>query len=220
MHEGHRKRKRELAMRVGFQNLEVHELLELVLYHSIPREDTNPTAHRLIDRFGSFTKVLDADYIELLEVDGIGDRSAFLLKLLAEVVTRYEVGKSQKRINVEKWPDLVQYVKSLFTSSMVEQFYCICLTAGKNVVSARLMGSGFVDKVDVPIKDILKEALSRNVTEVVIAHNHPFGEAEFSADDLRFTTKLREILAAADVTLRDHILVAGDSCISCNSVCT
>ena len=210
MHEGHRERKRKQALEAGFEHFEHHEILEMLLYNSIPRIDTNPIAHRLIERFGSFDKVFDAELSELCEVEGIGERTAFLLKLIPEINRRYDINKLKKKVNVAMFDQLVSFVQSLFVGKKYEQFYCICVSSGKNVVSTRLMMTGFADCVDIPIQKVAKEALDRGVSEIVIAHNHPYGRASLSHADILYTEKLVMALEPLGIKLIDHFVIAGD----------
>ena len=95
IHEGHRKRVREQFIKAGnLNNLPDHKILELLLFYSTPRSDTNELAHNLINQFGSLNGVFDAPYESLLEVKGIGEHSAVLLKLVPEAVKRYLINKS------------------------------------------------------------------------------------------------------------------------------
>jgi len=80
MHEHHRKRLRRRYESTGLDNFEEHVILELLLFNSIPRTDTNPTAHRLIDKFGSLGGVFAASEKELCEVSGVGKVTARMLR--------------------------------------------------------------------------------------------------------------------------------------------
>ena len=210
MHKGHRDRKRKQALEGGFEHFAYHEILEMLLYYSVPRIDTNPIAHNLIDRFGRFDKVFDAEFSELCEVDQVGEKTAFLLKLIPEVIRRYDMNKIKQNINIGLFDDLVSYVKSLFVGKKYEQFYCICVSTGKNIVSTRLMMTGFADCMDIPVQKIVKEALDRGVSEIIVAHNHPYGSAYLSKDDVRYTENLASVLNSLDIRLLDHFVVAED----------
>ena len=85
VHENHRERMRERYLLNGTDGMEPHEVLEMMLYYTIPRSDTNPIAHRLIDTFGSFSGVLDASADDLAKVCGIGSKAAVFLKLFNDV---------------------------------------------------------------------------------------------------------------------------------------
>ena len=82
VHEGHRQRKKEQFREHGLDAFADHEALELLLYYAIPRQDTNPIAHRLLERFGSLEGVFSAPAYELQKVEGVGENAATLIRLL------------------------------------------------------------------------------------------------------------------------------------------
>ena len=81
-HAKHRERLKNRFATQGLDGFESHQVLELLLFYAIPRVDTNPIAHRLLDRFGSITGVLEASPEELKDIEGIGDNAANFLKLI------------------------------------------------------------------------------------------------------------------------------------------
>ncbi|MEG2852596.1 MAG: UPF0758 domain-containing protein, partial [Hydrogenoanaerobacterium sp.] len=88
-HAGHRKRLRERFIKNGLDNFEKHNVLELLLFNSVPRQDTNELAHRLMEEFGSLSGVFDAPVEELMKLDGIGENSAVLIKLIPAISKVY-----------------------------------------------------------------------------------------------------------------------------------
>ena len=88
LHKGHRTRMIQLFMRCGSRNLHDYQLLELLLYAVHQRRDTNPIAHRLIDKFGSIDNVFNAEEAELLKVEGVGSATVAFLKKSNEFIER------------------------------------------------------------------------------------------------------------------------------------
>ena len=82
MHEGHRERVKRRFRQEGLDSFSDIQALELLLFYVIPRVDTNPIAHALLDHFGSLSQVLDASPEELMKVPGIGENAAVFLTLL------------------------------------------------------------------------------------------------------------------------------------------
>ena len=82
VHAGHRARMKERFMKEGLSGFSEHEVLELLLMFAIPQRDVNPLAHRLIERFGSLSAVLETAPSELKRVDGVGENAAVLLSLM------------------------------------------------------------------------------------------------------------------------------------------
>ena len=96
IHKGHRERLRKRFLEDG-EHFETHELLELLLTYSIPRRDTNRTAHILLSRSGSFENILAAELDELTEVEGVGEKTAVMLKLIGELGNRPTTTKRADR---------------------------------------------------------------------------------------------------------------------------
>ena len=88
VHEGHRSRKKEQFRAHGLDAFADHEVLELLLYYAVPRQDTNPIAHRLMKKFGSLDAVFAADRAALEEVEGIGENASTLLSLMFPLMRR------------------------------------------------------------------------------------------------------------------------------------
>ena len=84
LHDGHRQRKKEQFLSHGLDAFADHEALELLLFYAVPRKDTNPIAHALLDRFGSLEQVLSAPAEELAKVPGLGDTSSLTLTAIME----------------------------------------------------------------------------------------------------------------------------------------
>ena len=96
VHEGHRERMRERFFQHGLETFNEIEALEMLLYYAIPRKDTNPLAHALLDRFGSLDYVLSASEEELCEVPGISERTAALLMIVPQITQLSEVNRANR----------------------------------------------------------------------------------------------------------------------------
>ena len=97
LHKDHRKRVMARYERDGFDSFEEHNILELLHFYPITRADTNPTAHNLINRFGSLYDVLTAPVEELEQVKGVGPKSAEFLHQLFDGVRSASVRKICER---------------------------------------------------------------------------------------------------------------------------
>ena len=96
IHDGHREKKRQQFLQHGLDSFADHEVLELLLFYAIPRKDTNPIAHALMDRFGSLDAVLAAPVEELCQVKGVGESAAALLKLIPQVYRRSRIAAAER----------------------------------------------------------------------------------------------------------------------------
>lgn len=214
IHKDHRQRVRERYLKEGLDGFSEVQVLELLLFYVIPRQDTNPIAHRLIDRFGSLHQVLEAPVEELEKVEGIGPNAALLLSLITAVARVYAVNRTEKQKILRTIEDCGEYLKSFFIGRRSEMVYLLCLDAKCKVLGCREIGEGSVNSANVPIRRIVETALGLNATSVVLAHNHPSGIALPSGEDVLTTHRVAAALSTVDIVLVDHIIVADDDYVS------
>lgn len=214
MHEGHRKRKKEWVAEHGFDSFQPHELLEFMLYYAIPRSNTNEIAHNLIERFGGISGVVEASVEELCDVNGIGFSAALYLKMFPSVMRMCNIEKAGKNISVNNSESLEKYLVSLFDGKVGEHFYCISVSNSNRVAATRLIASGTIDNVNIPLANLVKIVIGVHASSIIIAHNHPYGSFAFSHADCLYTEKVMETLQVLGVKFIDHYLVVGNKCLS------
>ena len=216
-HDGHRLRLKQRFLEEGLDNFNEINVLELLLFYSIPRKDTNEIAHRLLNEFGSLEGVLDANTSDLVKVAGISDNSAVFLSLISAVGRYYLVKKSDIEGPIE-YPD--QYCAVLapkFVGRRNEMVYVLCLDAKNKMICCRLVGEGTINSANVSARKIAEIALSVNATTIVLAHNHPSGLAIPSHEDIVATKHVAHALQAMDILLLDHVVVADNEAVSMRS---
>jgi len=214
IHDGHRQRMKARFRTHGLDNFDEHSVLELLLFYAVPRGDVNPLAHRLLDRFGSLAAVLDAPPEELLCVDGVGENTATLLKLVPQVGRRYEISRSAVGSILLTSAQRGEFIKPYFYAERDEVVYVICLDSKYKVIACRMVSRGSVNSTSVNSRKVVELALNCNASAVVLAHNHPSGIAIPSEEDEATTRTIRAALHAVDIRLVDHIVVADDDFVS------
>lgn len=214
VHNGHRQRMRERFLNNGLSSFEKHEVLELLLYYCVPRMDTNEIAHRLIDRFKTVGRVLQATPEELMSVEGVGENTATYLALLNESMRYVGVERSMEMEYMTSVEAYTRYMKELFVGMNKEMVYMLCLDAKRMVIGHYLVSEGSVISASIPTRTVMSKALSCNAVYVVLAHNHPGGLAIPSDEDEETTAYIEMMLRGIDVILLDHIVVSDNDYIS------
>ena len=214
IHEGHRQRLKDRFRREGLDNFDELYVLELLLFYCIPRKDTNPIAHRLLDQFGSLTAVLEASPEELEKVEGISEAASTFLSLITQVGRYYQVRRAEPGDILRTSDQCGSYLIPYFFGRDTETVFLLCLDAKCKVILCKKVGEGNVNSANIPIRRVVEMALSANATSVVLAHNHPSGLALPSADDIQTTLRVAAALETVEITLADHIVVCGDDFIS------
>ena len=214
IHDGHRGRLKERFLNEGLDYFTDIQVLELLLFYCIPRRDTNELAHRLLERFGSLSQVLDARVEDLMQVEGIGENAALFLTLIIATGRYYEVDKNSDYKQLQSVAEFGQYLVPRFHNRTQETVFLLSLDAKCKVLNCQMVGVGSVNSAGVPIRRVVEMALAANASMVVLAHNHPSGLALPSREDVATTQRLAAALETVDVVLVDHLVVADDDYVS------
>lgn len=214
IHDGHREKKRQQFLQHGLDSFADHEVLELLLFYAIPRKDTNPIAHALMDRFGSLDAVLAAPVEELCRVKGVGESAAALLKLIPQVYRRSRIAAAERERVLNSSQRAGDYLLELFTGETAEVLYELCLDRKGKLLACRRVGEGGVSSINVDLRKIVENALLTGASGVILSHNHPSGIALPSADDCAATVRVKEALKTVGLVLVDHIVVADGDYVS------
>lgn len=210
IHAGHRQRLKQRFRAAGTAGFEKHTLLELLLFFSVPRKDTNPIAHELLNRFDDLDGVFSASIDELMQVEGIGEETALFLNLVGEI-TRYS--QNEKKKKQSKMPVLDTtakagaYLGNFFYGQKNESLLVICMDAKNQVTHCEKLNAGSKNRTTTTLGEIARLCARYNVREIMLAHNHPSGLVFPSREDIAMTHKMRDFLREIDVTVHDHIIV-------------
>ena len=214
VHDGHREKMRQRFLRHGLENFAEHEALEMLLYYAIPRRDTNPIAHALMERYGSLSAVLSAPVEDLVQVEGIGENAAVLLRLVPQIWAKARAADASRETVLSSVERIGAYLLSRFSDEANEQVYQLCLDRKGKLLACKRLGEGGVSGAELDIRRVVENAILTRASAVVLAHNHPSGVALPSGEDLDATDRAEEALATIGVELTDHIIVADGDFVS------
>lgn len=214
IHDQHRERVRQRFLQNGLNGFADHEILKLLLFYSIPRRDTNPVAHALLDRFGSLSAVFSAPLEALKQVEGVGESTAVLLRLVPLAAHRARLAEAEQELILNTRESIGSYLLELFSQERNEAAYEICLDRKGRLLACKRLGEGSTSAVNLDIRKVVENALLHRASSVILAHNHPSGIALPSYDDQAATNQARTALEAIGVRLEDHIIVADHDFVS------
>lgn len=214
-HSGHRQRVRAKFIAQGnLDGFADHNILEFLLFYSVPRADTNELAHKLIDTFGSLKGVFDAPYDALTQIDGIGENSAVLLKLIPSLTRTYMTQQAADINMICSTPDAVNYLRPKFTAMRNESLLMLCMNKSGKIIKCSVISNGGIDYTQADLRKILFDILSCHATEIIIAHNHPGGLCVPSKGDIAMTQMIANSIINTGTTLRNHIIICDDDYFS------
>jgi DNA repair protein RadC len=184
-----------------------YELLELVLFRSIPRRDVKPLARALLEAFGDFNRVLSAPPDRLARIKGVGDAVVTDLKILEAAAHRMARSKVLKTHVISSWDAILDYCHTTMAHRETEQFRVLYLDRKNTLIADEEQARGTVDHVPVYPREVAKRALELNASALILVHNHPSGDPTPSQADIDMTMQIQTACMALGLTLHDHLII-------------
>ena len=203
----HRQRLRERFTEGGAAALPDYEMLELILFRAIPRQDVKPLARELIDRFGDLGRVVSAPRVRLEEVKGAGPAVILELKLVEAAAHRIARARALNAEVISGWDAVVTYCHATMSHRETEQFRILFLDRKNILIADEEQARGTVDHVPVYPREVVKRALELNASALILVHNHPSGDPTPSDADIDMTRQVDDACRTLGLTLHDHLIV-------------
>ena len=204
---GHRKRLRERLRRGGADAMPDYEILELVLFGALPRQDTKPLAKALLARFGSFAEVVNSPPERLREVEGVGERVVDEFVMVRAAALRLMKTQIMGRPLMGSWDSVLEYCRAAQGFDQREQFRILFLDKKNNLVADEVQQRGTVYHTPVYVREVIKRALELSASALILVHNHPSGDPTPSRADIDMTRMIVQAAAPLGVTIHDHVIV-------------
>ncbi len=213
----HRKRLRERFMAGGADAVPEYELLELLLFRAIPRQDVKPLARRLMAHFGDLGRVMAASPTQLLEVEGVGEAVMQDLKIIEATTHRIARARVMQRHVISSWDAVLDYCHTTMAHRETEQFRILFLDRKNTIIADEEQAKGTVDHVPVYPREVVKRALALNASALILVHNHPSGDPTPSDSDIAMTGQINDACRTLGITLHDHLIIGKSAELSFRS---
>lgn len=210
----HRKRLRTRFIEGGPAAMPDYEILELVLFRAIPRQDVKPLARRLLERFGDFNRVISAPPGRLSEVVGVGDAVIQELKIVEAAAQRMARSRIIGKPVLSGWQALLDYCHTAMAHQETEQFRVLFLDRKNTLIADEAQARGTVDHVPVYPREVVKRALELSASALILVHNHPSGDPSPSPEDISMTKEVENAAGILGLTLHDHLIIGKQSELS------
>ncbi|MGQ0671613.1 MAG: RadC family protein [Hyphomicrobium sp.] len=207
LHAGHRQRLRERFERGGPDAMPDYELLEMVLFRALPRQDTKDLAKRLLARFGTFVEVINATPAQLKDVKGAGERVVTELKLIRAAAVRLLKTEVAEKPALSSWNDVLGYLRAAQAFEAREMFRILFLDKKNRLIADEVQGHGTVDHTPVYIREVVKRALDLSASAIILVHNHPSGDLTPSRADIDLTRQIVDAAKPLGIVVHDHVIV-------------
>ena len=209
IHNQHRRRVKENFRKSGLDAFQPHNVLEMLLFYSIPVKDTNEIAHLLINEFGSFSAVFDAPIEALMNIEGVGIETATLIKFIPQLFRVYEADKFSEKTVILSSESAKRYLASYYKGATCEKFVILYLDGHGRILKEEEISQGNETMVYTDLNAIMKSALFVGAKGLVLSHNHLSGFAVPSKEDIDMTEKLAVLCEPIGVRMCEHVLFSG-----------
>lgn len=205
--KGHRNRLRQRFLDQGLSGFSDAEILEILLSFGTPRKDCKDQARALLQHFGTFPGVLDADRKDLLEVNGVGPKNCFALGFIKSTADHYLKQRLKSRHYLKSSGQVTDFLTHSLRGLQVEVLSAIYLDSSLAIIDSEKVAEGTVNVNTVYPREIIKKALSHNASALIVAHNHPSGSLTPSAQDRQMTRQLYLACSMMHIRLLDHLII-------------
>ena len=211
--KGHRGRLRDRFQEKGLDSLNDAEVLELLLSFGTPRSDCKEQARAALDRFGSFSSVLEASSADLQLIEGIGPKNSFAVHFVQAVSRRYLKERLRGKRYLHSSEQVREYLLHSMRGLKKEIFTVIFLDSSHAIIDSEILTEGTLASTTVYPRELVIKALHHNAAALIVAHNHPSGSLKPSLQDRNLTRSLYLVAHYLDIRILDHLII-GDGFFS------
>lgn len=205
---GHRQRLRDKFMNAGRNALADYEIIELILFRTIPKRDVKPLAKRILKHFDNdFNKALTSTAEELQEIPGVGPAVACELKIVEAAAHLLAQSKVMHKEIITSWEDLMTYCETVCAHERIEQFRVLYLDRKNTLIADECQQKGTIDHVPVYPREVVKRGLTLHASALILVHNHPSGDPTPSEADLLVTNQIVDACEVMGMTVHDHVII-------------
>ncbi|ANI80689.1 RadC family protein [Kosakonia oryzae] len=205
---------REKMLQYGIEALSDVELLALFLRTGTRGKCVLTVARELLKQFGSLYTLLSSELEDFQDVHGIGVAKYAQLRGIGELARRYYNARLLEESSLLS-PDMTrEFLQSQLAGEEREIFMVILMDNQNRILKHCRLFSGTINHVEVHPREILREALKVNAAAVILAHNHPSGNAEPSKADKQITERVIKCCQFMGIRVLDHLIVGRGECVS------
>ncbi len=204
-------RPREKLLAKGRQSLSNAELIAILIGSGNARETAVELAARVLTHYRNDLHTLGKLQVnDLTQFSGIGTAKAISIIAALELGRRRNLFEAEQKVVIRSSTDIFEHLQPLLGDLQHEEFWVIYLNKGNRVIDKERVSAGGVAGTVVDVKIILKQALQKLASGIILAHNHPSGNMQPSDADISVTRKLKEAAKLMEIHILDHLIV-GDS---------
>ncbi|KZN51269.1 RadC family protein [Pseudoalteromonas luteoviolacea] len=207
-------RPREKLLNEGPGALSDAELLAIFLRTGVSGMNAIELADSLLQQCESLQHLFNASQAEFVALKGVGEAKYVQFQAVLELCKRYLKEGCKREYKFESPAMVHNYLSMQLKGLEHEVFMVLYLDSQHQLINDEILFRGTINSASVYPREVVKAALKHNAAAIIFAHNHPSGVSEPSHADKILTEKLQKALALMDIKVLDHLIVAGNRCVS------
>ncbi len=207
-------RPRERLAALGPQALSNAELLAILLRVGVTGENAVQVGQRLLNKFGGLRGLHRVPFQELMDQYGLGEAKASQIKAAIELGRRLTLESPEERPAINSPADAAALVQYEMSALEQEHLRVILLDRRNKVMETVEVYKGSVSSSQIRVGEVFKEAIRKNASALIVAHNHPSGDPTPSPDDVAVTRAIVQAGKLLDVEVLDHLVIGQGKWVS------
>jgi len=208
-------RPREKLVLKGLRSLSDAELIAILLGSGTREESAVELARRLLKHYNdNLNELSKATAEDLKRFKGIGEARAVTVIAALELGRRRNAAEVIQRKKITSSADVSGIFCPLLGDLPYEEFWVILLNRANKIIDTVKISQGGLAGTVTDIRIILRLALERLASSIILVHNHPSGNLKPSESDIHLTKRLKEGGALMDIAVLDHVIVSDHSALS------
>lgn len=208
-------RPRERLLSKGIHSLSNTDLVALLIGSGTKEISAVELARRILKKAENNLNLLGKFSVDDLQKQkGIGKARAISIVAAIELGRRRKLSEALDRPKITSSKDVYDIVFPLISDLPHEEFWILLLNRANKIIDRNKISQGGIAGTVIDVRIILRNAIEKLASSVILCHNHPSGNIEPSKSDIGITRKLKEAAEVMDIKLLDHIIVAGNSYFS------
>ena len=201
----------EKFLSLGASGLSDADLLAIIIKTGTKEKSAVDIAQEILSgRHGNLLNLYEMSYDELIQVSGIGQIKAIQIKAVAELSMRISKAKRARSIRMNTPVTIADYYMEQMRHLQQEVVICAYFDVKSRFLGDKFISKGSLSSSVVDISSVMRTALEKNASKIVLLHNHPSGDCTPSKDDIAVTDRLAEGSRIFSIELCDHIII-GDN---------
>lgn len=205
-------RPREKLISKGMSSLSDAELIAILIGSGNKSETAVDLSKRILsENKNNLNELAKLSITDLEKYNGIGEAKAITIIAALELGRRRNLNEAIERQKIISSKDAYDIFSSIISDLPYEEFWVLLLNRSNKIIDKVRISSGGITGTIADVRIILKEAILKNSTGIIVCHNHPSGNLNPSARDKELTKKIKNASEIMDIALLDHIIIAGNS---------